>query len=422
LKGAASAVRRIDKALALDYSQAAARWKEDADRAAQEKKGSKPGPPPRPRRIDIDDITMEALPLILADNSRGLVMIRDELTALLMGMNQFKGGKGNDRAVCLKIWSGDAIKKDRVGHEANVPIRCPHPSLSIVGGLTPDMLGSILDPQGRADGFIDRFLFTYPDPMPVAEWSDRGIPEETVDDWCVVIARIWQRPMNVKEGDSVPHVAHFSPEGKATWEDLYNVHAEEMNAGDLPPNLRGTWGKFREYAGRFALILACLEQAADPTADPFEVPSVGPRIVENAWRLVDYFKSHARRVHATISANPESAANPVAKAIVEWLRSGSRSAFSERDIKQARRWIEPEQLTEALACLKEQKAIRPFEVPESKPKGGRPSSPVYEVNPALLNTHNSQNSRKSDSSDEPDGAIEGSESSVNEYGGKSLEN
>ena len=73
---------------------------------------------------------MEVLPLILADNPRGLIMIRDELSAFILGMNQFKGGKGNDRANALKIWSGDRIVKDRVNHENDIPIRCPHPSLS----------------------------------------------------------------------------------------------------------------------------------------------------------------------------------------------------------------------------------------------------------------------------------------------------
>ena len=104
--------------------------------------------------------------------------------APLQGLNQYKsGGKGNDRANRLKIWSGDAIKKDRVGNEDNVPIRCPHPSLSILGGLTPGMLGELLDPKGRADGFIDRFLLAYPEVLPIPPWSERGIPEDVAEDW-----------------------------------------------------------------------------------------------------------------------------------------------------------------------------------------------------------------------------------------------
>ena len=164
-----------------------------------------------------------------------------------------------------------------MNHENNIPIRCPHPSLTIVGGLTPDMLGELVDPKGRADGFIDRFLLAYPDPLPVADWSDRGIPEDVADDWRSLIARLWMRPLDFKDGRSVPHVAYFTPEGKARWVERYNAHSAEMNAPDFPPYLRGPWGKLREYAGRLTLILTLMHHAADPTADPFDRAESRPR-------------------------------------------------------------------------------------------------------------------------------------------------
>ena len=102
----------------------------------------------------------------------------------------------------------------------------------------------------------------------------------------------------------MPHVAYFTPEGKARWEERYNAHSAEMNAADFPPFLRGPWGKFREYAGRLTLILTLMHHAADPTADPLIVPDVGPRRVDDAWRLIAYFKSHARRVQAVIACGP----------------------------------------------------------------------------------------------------------------------
>jgi hypothetical protein len=418
LKAVAAAVRRIDKSLEAEHEQAMERWQEECSRDGPNGKKRKPPPPPKPQRIDIDDITMEALPLILADNPRGLLMIRDELTAFVMGMNQFKGGKGNDRANALKLWSGDAIKKDRVNHENNVPIRCPHPTLSIVGGMPPDMLGALLDPKGRADGFIDRFLLAYPDPRPVADWSERGIPEETIDDWSGLVARLWARPMNVKEGRPVPHVAHFTPEGKAAWRGHYDSHADEMNRADFPPQLRGPWGKLREYAGRLTLILACLDLAADPTAEPSDVPAVGPRIVDDAWRLVAYFKSHSRRVHAAIALGSGIGGSPVVRAIVEWVRAGRRSSFSERDVKQARRWIDSEKLAEALDYLTDRNVIRPQEVPSDRPKVGRPSSPVFDVNPALLNTQNPQNTQNPLSTEGRDRGFEDSEDFESERGGE----
>jgi hypothetical protein len=388
LKIVAAAVRAIDDQLAAEHAQAIDRWKQEA---AATTKGSKP-PPPKPRRIDIDDATMKVLPLILADNPRGLIMIRDELSAFILGMNQYKpGGKGSDRANALKIWSGDRVTKDRVSHEANIPIRCPHPALSIVGGLTPDMLGELADSRGRADGFIDRFLLAYPDPLPVADWSDRGIPEDVADDWCWLIARLWDRPLDVKDGRSAPHVAYFTPEGEARWVERYNAHSAEMNDPAFPPNLRGPWGKLREYAGRLTLILTLMHHAADPMADPLIVPSVGPRRVDDAWRLITYFKSHAYRVHAAIAAGPSNGTTRATRAIIDWIRDGQRASFTEHEFKQARRWVKDDDMAGALAYLTGQHAIRPRPAPKTGPKGGRPPSPSYDVHPALTITQNSQN-------------------------------
>jgi hypothetical protein len=391
LKAVAAAVRAISDALAAAHASAMARWRADADAAATAAKVGtkpKPPPPPKPGRIDIDDITFETLPIILADNERGLIMIRDELSAFILGMNQFKGGKGNDRSNALKIWSGDRIVKDRVNHENNEPIRCPHPSLSIVGGLTPDMLGELIDPRGRADGFIDRFLLAYPDPLPVADWSHIGIPDDVAEGWNQLIARLWMRSLDFKDGRSVPHVAYFTPEGKARWEALYNDHSAEMNAPDFPPYLRGPWGKLREYAGRLTLILTLMHHAADPTADALAVPKVGPHRVDDAWKLIAYFKTHVRRIQAVIACGPGSGKTRAVKAIVEWIRAGRLLAFTEHEFKQDRRWVEHDDLAKALADLSERNAIRPRQAPQVRPKGGRPPSPGYDVNPALLGTQN----------------------------------
>jgi hypothetical protein len=197
LRAAAAPTRAIDETLEAEFVRDLQNWEEEVE-AAREKK-EKPPPPPRPRRIDVDDTTIEALISVLADNARGLLMIRDELTALVLGLNQYKGGKGSDRANLLSIWAGAAIKKDRVTNENRVPVRCPHPCMSIIGGLTPDMLGELLDVRGRADGFLDRFLFAYPDPLPAAPWAWGGVPGDVADDWTKLVLRLWQRSMDSRE-------------------------------------------------------------------------------------------------------------------------------------------------------------------------------------------------------------------------------
>jgi hypothetical protein len=189
--------------------------------------------------------------------------------------------------------------------------------------------------------------------------------------------------MDVKAGRSVPHVAFFTPEGEVRWVELYNAHSAEMNDPAFPPYLRGAWGKLREYAGRQTLILTLMHHAADPTADPIAVPTVGPRRVDEAWRLIGYFKRHARRIHAAIASGPSDGTTRAVKAILDWIRDGRRATFTESEISQARRWIGAD-LADALEHLTGRGAIRPLPAPQSGPKGGRPPSPAYEVNPLLL--------------------------------------
>jgi hypothetical protein len=379
-KAVAAAVRRIDEELEAEYARAIQEW---SDRCKELPKKDAP-PPPKPRRIDVDDITMEAIPPILADNPRGVAMIRDELAALLKGLNQYKsGGKGSDRPMLLKLWSGDAIKKDRVNHQNYAPIRCAHPCISILGGMTPDSLDDFVDPKGRVDGFLERFLLVFPDPGPVPPWTDAGLPDEVDAEWEEIIRRLWLRPMNVKDGRSVPHVAHFTPEAKAAWERHYNAHIGEMNAPDFLPTLRGYWGKLREYAGRLALDLACLWHASDPLSNALDVPRVDAATVERAWILIDYFKSGARRVYAALALGIGGSGGPAVKVMIEWIRAGRRLSFSEHEFKQDRRKITDADRESALAYLIERNAVRRRSDWATTPKGGRPHSPVWEVNPAV---------------------------------------
>ena len=411
IRKASAPVMRIEARLAAEHAEGMDRWRESSEQEAPQegKKKAKPPPPPKPRRIVVDDVTMEAMPGILAANPRGLIRINDELSALVSGMNQYKGGKGNDRSILLAFWSGEAVTKDRVGQGNQVTIRCPHPSLAILGGMTPDMLGSLIDPKARSDGFVERFLFAFPDPLPVPRWTSRGVPKEVSEDWFKLVCRLWERQMAEERGRPVPHVANFDEDGGSQWENHYNAHSDEMNDPDFSPALRGTWGKLREYAGRLALTLACLRHASDPLSDPQAVPTVGALAVDHAWALVGYFKSHVRRVHAVIAGASWFGGGPVVKVVVDWLRDSQRTSFSLHEIKQARRTISDATLTKAFKALTERGVIRPRPAEPRGGQGGRPPSPVYDVNPALLETQNPRNARNPDPDEAQAERFEGSE-------------
>ena len=70
------------------------------------------GDPPVPRRCLLADTTTEAMAGLLQDNPRGVLMIQDEMAALVCSLNQYKGGKGYDRQVYLQLWSQGTIRVD----------------------------------------------------------------------------------------------------------------------------------------------------------------------------------------------------------------------------------------------------------------------------------------------------------------------
>jgi hypothetical protein len=159
---------------------------------------------------------------------------------------------------------------------------------------------------------------------------------------------------------------------------------------------RGAMSKARAITARLALILSRMRLAGDPTrpmwGDSQGVPPIEAIDVEGAIRLAAYLENHRERA---VGRMTRGTGDGPADAIVEWLRAGSRETFTERELTQARRRLkdDPDALAAAMARLAKANAIRPREAAQAGPKGGRPSSAVYDVNPALLVTQNPQNPR-----------------------------
>ena len=363
-----------------------AQYKRDLERHKQEqgRDGAIESPAPTLQRIAVNDTTCEALAPILAENPHGLVMVRDELTAWVAGLNQYKsGGKGSDRQFFLSTWSGSPVVVDRKADREKGPISIPHPFLGVVGGLTPDMLGELSDSHGRDDGFIDRLLFTFPEPTKI-RWNAGAVSSESIDGWLRVVRQLRSRPMVGDEDDQVrPFFVDFEPDALAVYAEWFNANQEETEQDDFPRHLDGAWSKMRAYCGRFALIIDQLHRAYDPTDDGEEL-TIRLSSVRKALKLTDYFRNHCRRVRALLRG--ATGENPDARAVLKWIVHTDRREFSERDVRHnfpGRFGGSDADLGHALAWLKGRNCIRPIVAEKKPPSKGRPASQRFEVNPAL---------------------------------------
>jgi hypothetical protein len=303
-KLALNPLHRIQQRLAGDFSDEKRRYKdamEAWDAASKEERGPKPTPPTF-RHVVTTDATVEAVaPMLLS--GKGALLSREELSAWVKSMNQYRsGGKGADRQAYLSMWSRMMLKIDR--KSSAEPVIVPRPFLGVTGGIQPDLLPGLADSESREDGFLDRILFGYPDPVPDA-WTAEGVGQTTIAAAEYLFERLYALkgqadPDRDDESASQPHVVRFSEQAMAMWSEWYREHSAELAAPKFAVYIRGPWAKMPGQAARLALVLHCVERVASGE-DPC-TSGVSDWALGGALELVDgYFKPHARRVYRLLS-------------------------------------------------------------------------------------------------------------------------
>jgi DNA polymerase-1 len=381
------------------YEADLARYEAEKKERQRNKESGSGDPPTKPQRpvlprLTVNDATAEALVPILKENSRGVVLVRDELIGWVQAMNQYReGGKGADQQFWLSAWSGATVCVDRKKTHDLGPLRVRHPFISVIGGLTPDKLPALRGDRPRAraeqDGFIDRVLMSYPTEPPAAEENWAEVGDDTRERLRGVLDKLRSLAMvPVQEGGVIkgwrPFVVKLTAEGRRAWQLFTKQHAEERNADDFPPHLVGPWSKLRGYGARLALIVHYLRWACGETT----CEDVDGESMTRAATLVSYFKSHARKVYATMDADPRLA---LARRLLRHVSREGLALFTRREAYRAMRGPckTVEDIDPVLAVLETHGFIRPVPPPAAS-RPGRKASLVYEIHPSALG-QNGQN-------------------------------
>jgi hypothetical protein len=311
-------VRERQMALKNEYE----RQKEEHEAALRDyEKAKKDGPselgkPEKPTlgRTYADDTTVERLADILNENRRGVLIIKDELSAWLGSMNQYKqGGKGADRQFWLSVHTNQPVSVDR--KSTDEPVIVARPFVSIVGGIQPEVLPDF--GKDRGDGLIDRFIPVYPKPR-VGRWTDDEISDHVREEYARTIGSLYRLRHANDEEDPFPSKVGMTPEAKALFVAEYNRLHDELEAPGFPQRLRPVWGKLEAYFARFALILAMGRIAElENQGQVGIVERITRDDMAGAVKLLAYFKNHVRRVYAGLYG--DSPADRLAADLREFL-------------------------------------------------------------------------------------------------------
>ena len=255
----------------------------------------KPREPAFPHFITTE-ATKEAL-APMAATSPGFTVYRDELVAWVESFDAYRAGRGGDRQDMLSLWSGGGLKIDR---KTAPPIVVPRPTISVVGGVQPDLLPRLSRDAG-SDGFLARFLWEEQD-VGVLRWTHAEVSEaaeQGIDD----IFATLRAPLDGDHPDGYPvRLSERALARYALWHDE-NADAQE----DAAPLMAAIHAKLPLQVATVALVLHGLWYP-DPNEDELSLATMNRAIA-----LIDYHLPAAQRVMRHFQ---ETVRPPTAKAWV----------------------------------------------------------------------------------------------------------
>ncbi len=258
-----------------------------------------PVEPERPicKRTWIDDITTEAVVTKLQDNPRGLLVASDELSGWLDFDRYSKGKGGSEVARWLQVYGGRELIVDRKTSDTEY---VPRASVSIAGGIQPEVLKRSLTQLNQANGLTARLLFTFP-PRRAKKWTDDNINEGVENKVEKVFESLYAlEPELDADGEHVPRRIPLDRKGKKAFKEFVDRHGNETV--ELFGNEAAAWCKLEGYCARFALIIHLLRVVTnDSTLEDENL--IDHKSIEAGVTLVEWFGAESRRVYAMLTEN-----------------------------------------------------------------------------------------------------------------------
>jgi hypothetical protein len=339
--------------------------------------------PPVPRWL-VDDATPEALAGLLAAYGR-IALLSPEGDVFDQMAGRYNPTAGPNLGVYLKGHAGDLLKVDRRGRP---PEYVDRPCLTIGLTVQPDVLRGLADRPGfRGRGLLARFLYALPPSLVGRRQAGAPpVPPALADRYAVelqTLAASLTTPASLA-GDG-PTALTLEPDAGELLLDFERTLEPRLAAGtgDLA-HLAGWAAKLTGATCRIAALLHLAGHLRDGWARPVDADTL-----TGAIRLAGYLVGHALATFDLMGADPRI---DDARWLLDWINRTGQQQFTRRDAHQAARgrFRKATDLDPPLALLEEHAYLRRADTEPVNPRGGRPPSPRYLVNPLHPYTQPSQ--------------------------------
>ncbi len=252
----------IQAELEHHYQQKLEEYQTELSEYEGSKKSNKQARPPEaPKPVDLylNDFTLEALAVAVANHpERGLLVNQDELANFFKSMDAYRKGRGSDRARWLEFYNGRALKVDR---KTTGRIFAPRTSISIIGGIQPSVIGSLWEEDKTGeDGLWARFGW-----VRIQITTSDGIRSGTTYDLGPRLGTLYRQLQALPAG-----TFRLDQQGIRLW-NRWHHEIDQQILQEPSDILRATLPKTKDRAARIALVLHLIEAAWQRNLDPPEV-------------------------------------------------------------------------------------------------------------------------------------------------------
>ena len=276
----------------------------DYDNLTEDQK--KTVPKPRWKKQILKDFTPESLVKIHSNNTRGVVILSDELLSWIKNFGRYNSS--SEQESYLSFWNGNSISIDRKSDE---PIRLKSTYVNIIGSIQTKLLYELSKNDRGENGFLYRFLFALNEnPKPVL-WNNKILDKRLIIEYEKLINRLYSLDFD----NLSSNIIEFTPEAQKLIMNYQNkcrvLHFEDEIENAIQ-------SKYETYTIRFSLIIQLMHWALnEKTSRAIELFAV-----EKAIKLTEYYFNNALIVHNKIyNTNPLENLTTIQKELYNNLES-----------------------------------------------------------------------------------------------------
>lgn len=315
-------------------------------------------------RLIADDVTTEAIALLLSRNEERLSIVSSEGGIFAIAAGKYGKDKGANIDVLLKAYSGEPVAVDRIMRDA---IRLNHPLLTILLTIQPQVANEVLEnTEFRGRGFVARFLFSAPDSIiSKRAYRTKPIPFSVDNEYNHLLQFLLDLPADNR-------VITLTDEADRESE-LFHYLLEPRLVDDLEP-IEDWAGKYHGQVMRIAGLLHVCDFKDKAANFPLELETM-----KAAERIGEYFLKQAQAIYQGAGL-AESQIVKDAKYILKRLDESGENPITKRDLHylcRGKTGLETaENLQTVLDLLVEHGYIR-IEDAAASEKGGRRSKLIF---------------------------------------------